>query len=342
MSNDKQYVEQVLAQYNIQAELLQQYGKVWRVGTKNGTFALKKINKHEAYGLFMNIHTMYQRGIQSIVPIYKTNQGYYYVEDQQHVYYLMPWIEAKEEREVDFKDSLLFKELAKLHSLTVQEKEYEEKDITDFYEKTSGEWKRNAERLEKYVDECEKKIYMSPFELQVCTAAHEISLANKFANSQLDTWYEEMKEDKKHRTSFTHGRISFHHFLKDEQGRGYFTSWERSRKAPPANDVVSFYHRYLSTYPLYCDECVDWYYEYQKEFPLRETEQTLALCHLSYPKPFMNVFNGYLENKKNKRNSNEREAVRKLQDSYWLAKNIEYVAGRINQIETQKKNSAQT
>lgn len=173
------------------------------------------------------------------------------METVTDAYYLMPWVEDQEEREVDFKDSLMFKELAKLHSMTVKEKEYQEEDITSFYNKLSEEWKKEQQELERFVDNCEKKLYMSPFELQVCTYAHEISLAQKFSLEKLESWQEAVTETKKHRVAMTHGRVSFHHFVKDTEGRGYFISWERAKQAPPANDIISFYQRYLRTYPLF-------------------------------------------------------------------------------------------
>lgn len=332
-------LEELVSQYGISAEYVEQHGDVWRVSTKKGAFALKKIRKEHAYPLFRNIHALYQRGIKTIVPIYQTNQGYYFIENYADAFYLMPWIEDEEERELDFKDSLMFKELAKLHSMTVQEREYEEEEITTYYDRVSGEWSKEQEELEKFVDKCEKKIYMSPFELQVCTYAHEISLAQKFSMQKLDGWQEAMKESKRHRVAMTHGRVSFHHFVKDTEGRGYFISWERAKQGPPTNDLISFYHRYLRTYPLYCDDCIEWFYDYQKGFSLQEHEKDLTLSYLSYPKPFMQAVHTFQQpNDQARKHISERDLVKRVQSSYWMAKNIEYVAGRINQIEEQNKN----
>lgn len=339
MMTQEYNLDELLNQYGVTAEYVEKHGEVWRVATKNGTFALKKIRKEHAYPLFMNIHSLYRRGIKTIVPIYQTKQGYYFIENYSDAYYLMPWIEDQEERELDFKDSLMFKELSKLHSMTVKEKEYEEEQITDFYDRLSGEWTKEQEELEKFVDECEKKTYMSPFELMACTYAHEISLAQKFSLQKLDSWQEEIKETKKHRVSMNHGRVSFNHFVKDTEGRGYFISWERAKHGPPANDLISFYQRYLRTYPLYCDDCIDWFYEYQKGFSLQGHEKNLTLGYLSHPKTFMQTIQHFQQPRTQQRKPvSERELVKRLQGSYWMAKNIEYIAGRINQIEEQKKN----
>jgi spore coat protein YsxE len=339
MRTEEPNLENILSQYGVRAEFVEKHGDVWRISTKNGAFALKKIPKKHAYPLFMNIHSLYQRGIKTIVPIYQTKQGYYFIEDINDAYYLMPWIEDNEERELDYKDSLMFKELAKLHSMTVIEKEYEEAEIDDYYERISGEWTKEREDLEKFVDDAEKKIYMSPFELQVCTYAHEVSLAHKFSLQKLENWQEAIKESKQHRVAMTHGRVSFHHFVKDTEGRGYFISWERAKQGPPTNDIISFYHRYLRTYPLYCDDCIDWFYEYQKGFSLQTHEKDLTLSYLSNPKSFMQTLQlSQQPPDHSRRTISERELVKRLQSSYWMVKNIEYVAGRINQIEEQNKN----
>ena len=345
MQTNEQSVEEIVYQYGINPEYVEQHAGVWRVATNKGAFALKKIKKEQAYPLFRNIHSLFQRGIKTVVPIYQTRQGYYFIESYSDAYYLMPWIEDNEERELDFKDSLMFKELAKLHSMTVQEKEYPEEEITAFYNRISEEWTKEQEDLEKFVDVCEKRLYMSPFELQVCTYAHEISLAQKFSLQKLENWQEAVKETKKHRVAMTHGRVSFHHFVKDTEGRGYFISWERAKQAAPANDIISFYQRYLRTYPLFCDDCIDWFYEYQKGFSLQEYEKDLTLSYLSHPASFMQAVEQFQQppNPNQRRAISERELVKKIQGSYWQAKNIEYVAGRINQIEEQNKNKeAQT
>ncbi|CAG9619521.1 spore coat protein YsxE [Sutcliffiella rhizosphaerae] len=332
-------IEELIYQYGMIPEFIEQHGGVWRVATKNGAFALKKIKKESAYPLFRNIHSLFQRGIKTVVPIYQTRQGYYFIESMNDAYYLMPWIEDEEEREVDYKDSLMFKELAKLHSMTVSEKEYPEEEITNYYNNLSRNWTKEEQELERFVDSCEKKLYMSPFELQVCTYAHEISLAQKFSQKKLEDWQEAVKETKKHRVAMTHGRISFHHFVKDTDGRGYFISWERAKQAAPANDIISFYQRYLKTYPIFCDDCIDWFYDYQKGFSLQDYEKDLTLSYLSHPASFMQAVNQYQQPKNMRgRFHSERELVKKIQDGYWMAKNIEYVAGRIHQIEEQKKN----
>ena len=337
-TNSEQYAENILMQYGVKPELLQKYSNnVWRVGTKAGNYALKKIDKSRAYSLFMNIHSLSQRGVGSVVPIYKTQQGYYFVEDYSDSYYLMPWVEHQEEREVDYKDSLMFKQLANLHRQTVEEKDYELEAITSFYEKTKIDWRQEEDKLAMFVNDCEKRIYMSPFELQVCTYSNEIRNAQRFALQKLETWYEEIKEIKKHRTSTNHGGVSFHHFVKDEGGRGYFLSWERAKKGAPANDLITFYHRYLRTYPMYCDDCIDWYFEYNKAFPLKDHEKALAFAYLAYPRSFIQVLNSFIEDTRLKRKKGDRQYVTRLTQSYWLAKNIEYVAGRMNQIEEQKK-----
>ncbi|WP_216647487.1 spore coat protein YsxE [Bacillus sp. THAF10] len=340
---NNQNVEELIYHYGMIPEFIEQHGRVWRVATKNGAFALKQIKKEHAYPLFRNIHSLFQRGLKTVVPIYQTRQGHYFVETVTDAYYLMPWVEDQEEREVDFKDSLMFKELAKLHSMTVKEKEYQEEDITSFYNKLSEEWKKEQQELERFVDNCEKKLYMSPFELQVCTYAHEISLAQKFSLEKLESWQEAVTETKKHRVAMTHGRVSFHHFVKDTEGRGYFISWERAKQAPPANDIISFYQRYLRTYPLFCDDCVDWFYDYQKGFGLQDSEKSLTLSYLSHPGNFMQSIRRFQTQNDLRQKLSERELVKSVQGSYWLAKNIEYVAGRINQLEEQSKNKeAQT
>ena len=92
-SNQHADTEAVLRQYALQVEYIQDFGRVKKVYSDRGTFALKSISPHVGIDFIRNVQTLYQRGYNRIVPIYQTMDGRYAVLYHNKLYYLMPWLD---------------------------------------------------------------------------------------------------------------------------------------------------------------------------------------------------------------------------------------------------------
>ena len=106
----------------------------------------------------------------------------------------------------------LFRELARLHSLSVHEIKVNKEERKEHYEKTIENLEREEEFLEGYLEACERKIYMSPIELMFCSYYHDMSQALKYSKKRLTEWYEATKEQEKARVVIIHGKIANEHF----------------------------------------------------------------------------------------------------------------------------------
>lgn len=325
----------ILKEYNIHPLFIEEHGNVKKVFTNRGTYALKTI-KNKLNAQFPTLlQFLYKQGYTRAVPIFPTLDGRYVVNNDNQYYYLMPWLENITPNEREDRHQELFKELARLHLYSAQEIPMKEKDnITKHYETIKNEWDSRDHYFEAFVQECEKKWYMSPFELMFCTYYYETSLASKYARAQLDKWKELMDERDSYRTVLTNGNVSITHFLYDETGKGYLTNFENAKMASPINDLVGFYYRTLKTYPILCDDCFKWFQIYRSYFPLKEDEIYLFLSYLTYPEPIFKVVHNYIT-KPNKKS--EQEYVKLLQRAYWLNKNIEYFASKIVEEEQRRK-----
>ena len=242
----------------------------------------------------------------------------------------MPWLANEEKGDY----AKLFRELARLHTTSAREIKVNTEERKSHYEKSIEELEREEEFLEGFIKECEKKIYMSPFELQFCMHYHTISHALSFSKRKLKEWYEETKENEKARIVIVHGNVADDHFLYDQKGYGYFINFEKSTIGSPIHDLLPFMVRSLRGYPKQAEDLIEWLYTYFKFFPLKEEEMLLFQSYLSQPSFMIKRTEGLFREGKNR---NERKAVKKLQREYWLLKNIEYVVSRIDEIERQKK-----
>jgi hypothetical protein len=60
-----------------------------------------------------------------------------------------------------------------------------------------------------------------------------------FSSSELDTWFNMVKNQNKKRVCLIHNNLSLEHFIKNEQD--YLISWDEARIDSPVLDLVKFY-----------------------------------------------------------------------------------------------------
>ncbi|MFE8703426.1 spore coat protein YsxE [Cytobacillus sp. FJAT-54145] len=329
----------ILKHYSIKPHFVENFGKVQRVYSDKGVYSLKKISPHHGTDFIRNIQYLFQRGYNRIVPVYPTIDGRYAVLHNQNLYYLMPWLPNEEKENRTERHEQLFRELARLHTLSVREVSINKEEKEEHYEHTIQTWEKETEFVDGFIEECERKWYMSPFELLFCLYYQDISQALQYSTRKFKEWYENTKENTKARAVITHGKISPEHFLYDDRGYAYFINFENSKEGSPLQDLLPFLSRYVNTLPKQCEECVTWIYNYFKYFPLKEDEMLLFLSYFAHPGPILRVLEQY--HKSSNKNKNERKLVQSLQKQYWLLKNTEYIIMRIEEIEREKKAEAE-
>jgi spore coat protein YsxE len=324
----QQDINRIVKHYGLNAEYVGRYGKVYKIYTGQGIFALKKIAPQNGMGFIRHVQSLYQRGYNRIVPVYPALDGRYGVLYNGALYYLMPWLPNEEKEARGEKHQKMFRELARLHSLSVKDTEISIEKRREYYEETLSRWYGQQDFLEEFLERCEEQVYMSPFALLYCTFYNETNQALKFSIRQLENWYEQSKEMEKARTVTIHGKISTEHFLYDERGLGYFTNFELAKNAAPFYDLLPFLSRTLDSYPSRFDDCVDWVKTYFSYFPLKEDEKSLFFSYLAYPAPIIQTVEEYFANEGKR---HEARAVAKLQEKYWRMKNTEYVVMQLSQ-----------
>ncbi|MBP3038245.1 spore coat protein YsxE [Bacillaceae bacterium Marseille-Q3522] len=331
-------VKPILTYYGIEPHFVERFGKVHKIYGNNGTFALKKIEPQHGTDFIRHVQTLYQKGYHRIVPIYPTTDGRYAVLHERSLYYLMPWLPNEERENRAERHRLLLRELARMHTLSVQEVKVSKEERTEHYEKMTLVYEKEQQFIDEFISECERKVYPSPFELLFCLSYHDINQALTYAKNKLGDWFEASKDAEKVRTVLTHGKLSTEHFLYDDRGYGYFSNFEKTRQGAPFQDLLPFLAKTLKTYPKQSEETIDWLYTYFKFFPLKGEEMSLFLSYFAHPGPIMKVAERYY---KAENRVNERKYTEQLEKQHWLLKNSEYVIMRVNEIEQQKKQAQQ-
>ncbi|WP_442595284.1 spore coat protein YsxE [Neobacillus sp. D3-1R] len=330
-----QELNPVLKHYDIRTSFIEKFGKIYKIYSNKGTFALKQIPVHHGIDFIRQVQYLYQRGFNRIVPIYPSLDGRYAILHQNSLYYLMPWLANDEKEDRSKRPQQMFRELARMHTLSQKELTVNKEERTEHYENTKQQWDKEAELLEGFVETCEKKVYMSPFELQFCLYFQETKMAQQFALKKLEEWYEATKDLEKARSVINHGKVSMEHFLLDENGYGYFSNFENAKLGSPIHDVLPVLHRALKGQPRQSEEAITWLYDgYFKYFPFKEEEKHLFFSYFAYPTPMIRLIKEYIQVKGKK---NEFKFSKRLQRKYWHMKNTEYVVMRMTEIEMKAK-----
>ncbi|WP_042459251.1 spore coat protein YsxE [Neobacillus dielmonensis] len=337
-SNRLERITPILQYYQIEPYFVEEYGSIQKVYSNKGTFALKKISPSTGTDFIRHVHYLYQKGYNRIVPIYPTMDGRYAVLHDNDLYYLMPWMANDFSENRQSQTTQLFRELARLHTLSAKEVTISKEERTEHYEKTIQQLDKHQEFLDGFIDVCEKKTYMSPFELLYCLYYNEISQALRFSKSKFEEWYEQTKDNEKARMVVVHGKLSHDHFLYDDRGYGFFINFENARYGSPIHDLLPYMSRALNTSPKRNDEVIDWVHHYYKYFPFKSDEKLLFYSYLAYPIPILQAAEKFYRKQRPK---NELKFVRQLQHRYWQLKNTEYVVMRMSEIDAQQQAAAQ-
>ncbi|MBY0123975.1 spore coat protein YsxE [Bacillus sp. S/N-304-OC-R1] len=332
--NRLQRVAPILRHYGVEPNFVEDLGKVQKIYSNKGVFALKKIDPKQGGEFVRYVQSLYQKGYNRIVPIFPTLDGRYAVLHENELYYLMPWL-INEINEISYeRHHQLFRELARLHTLSASEIKISKEDRSEHYEKTLLEREKEQEFLTGFMEACELREYLSPFELMFVLSYNDISMALNYSINKLKDWYEKTKDHEKARIVTVHGKISTDHFLYDDRGYGYFSNFERAKEGSPLHDLLPFLSRTLKTYPKRSEECIEWIYTYLKYFPLRDDEMLLFQSYFAHPGAVVRAAETYF---KNPYSHNERKILHHYQKQYWLLKNTEYVLSRMEEIERQKQ-----
>jgi spore coat protein YsxE len=329
-------IKPLLNDYEIEPEYTEEISrKAIKVYTDSGAYVLKKLSKKFNPAFADSLTNLEEQRFSSYVPIVKNRHQQFVSQYNGEFFYLMPWLPNETDEELDARHQYLFKEVANIHSRTKKEIKLNGQEATGHFETLMKRWEESKAVYEAFVEQCEQRLYLSPFELQAATYFIEVSRAIDFSIKKLEEWSEKMKEKEQTRVVLNHGKISAHHFLYDENGTGYLTNFEQARYAAPIDDILLFMNRTAQTYPTQCADCVNWFYTYQKGFPFTEEEMLLFLSYLAYPERICRNIKRYAQSTKPPQS--ELESNKQLLKSYWHFKNMEYIVMKVVEIEEKKK-----
>jgi len=323
-----------LKRYRIEADYIEELGKVKKIYTKKGTFALKRTAyTEEQRNQFLKVvQSLHGRGYRHVVPIFPTDEGKYLLRDHQYDYYLMPWLESKRSTPEDSYGDLM-REAARMHAVTEIKGKANQPYLLHFYEQSKLKLDRRKLDYERFIEKSEKKVYMSPFELLFCTYFIQFMRIEDAALDLLENWYETVKEKKQDRISICHGNLTPKHLVYDENRKGHLINFEKTFTASPIYDLLHFYRKLLYRYPQKSANAIQLYSEYNRYNRLTEDERLLLFYYLAQTEKIQRLIYQYQSNSQ----ASEKDMVVKLQRSIWQMQASHTFITQINEAIQQEK-----
>lgn len=286
----------VLFQYDLYPNHIESFGKVVKVETNHGTFALKKttMSREEADWFIYVIRRLDRIGFPFVVPVLPTKYGDYIVIDGEFIYYLMPWYEDHQQFSHAIQpEETMIEELAKLHGLTEKTQDGDLESLDASFQSLKNRWDTRKLEAEKYRDTIEQHTYYSPFELTLLTHFERTSLMAQQAEVHLQKWLEQSKEKKKFRSVLCHGKPKRSHTRFDEYGTAYFLNFEKAVLDTPARDLALLFRHFFQIRPWDEVEGQHWLNIYEKHFAFFDEEKQLFISYLAFPENIYQMIDHY-------------------------------------------------
>ncbi|MGJ9383040.1 spore coat protein YsxE [Salipaludibacillus sp. CF4.18] len=291
-------IRAILFHYDLFPQKLEAIGKIVKVETRYGTFALKqtKMTREEGEWFIHVIRRLDRMNYPFVVPIIPTKYGDYLAMDDHSTYYLMPWYEDHHEfRHPVQPEETLIEEIAKLHGLTERVQDYSEESILESYNHLKKRWDLRKLEVEKFVDRIEAHTFYSPFEMAFLTHFERVSQMAKEAERNLDLWLEKAKELKSYRSVLCHGRVKRNHALFDPYGAAHFINFEKAVLDSPARDLATLFRHFFHEEPWNDIDGLHWLAIYEKQFALFDDERHLFISYLAFPESIYQMMDHYVK-----------------------------------------------
>lgn len=177
----------------------------------------------------------------------------------------------KEQKALD-----MIKLVSSLHLKTSYEKSVTEDKYKEIYENLDNNLNYYKNEYNKYIDEFEGEIYMSPSHYLFMRNSSKLLAQIAFCKSKLDDWYESVKEKRTTRVALIHNNLCLDHFIKGEKEA--LLSWDKSTSDTPILDIYGFYQKEALNLDFSSLLSV-----YKKYYPLNPEEFDLLLIMLCMP-----------------------------------------------------------
>lgn len=202
-------------------------GKCTILETTSGNFVIKK--KPSNKDLYSIFNYLKSRNFSYFPDIYNDTRDdtyiYEYIEDKNII---------NPQKSED-----LINLVGLLHAKTSFNKEVTEEKYKEIYENIKNNILYLRDYYLKYYNLFLTDIYMSPAKYEFVRNYSKITAALSFSETELDNWYDLVKDKSSERLSLIHNNLSLDHYIRSD--KDYLISWDEAKFDTPILDLVKLY-----------------------------------------------------------------------------------------------------
>ncbi|WP_156291203.1 protein kinase family protein [Oceanobacillus salinisoli] len=307
-----EYLKFVLQAYNIYTNKIHEVTpRLFKVNDHQQAYALKRsaltdkdIRNWEGVYRLANA-----KNLDTVLPVYLTKDGQFFFRHNNSIYYVSPWVEETNHKRNKTWISNFYETLADVHNKTKRTQKLPMEKVSTPFTSFQSFCNNAKNHLLTFVQQFEKKRYMSPFELLVCTQFRDIEYACTEADKRIHRFLNDHEGDEiKWNYSLCHRNLNATHIKKS-----YFVNWEHARYDNPVMDLVIFFHQEIGHFNPASDLFIDLFPSYTKINELTLPELQLLSIYLLSPGEYMQTIHHYMNNM---RTESMVQYVTKLQYQY--------------------------
>lgn len=185
----------------------------------------------------------------------------------------------------------LIKTISSLHNKTSFNKEVSKETYKKIYDSMMGYINYLEEYYNKLLITMEYSDFPSPSETLLLENYYKLEEVLIFLKSEIDNWFNMVKDKTKQRVCLNHGKLELSHLIKND--KNYLISMDETNFSSPINDLVRFYHKEWERVEF--SSLLDLYL---KHTTLNADEMKLLIINITIPKKvefidseYMNVAN---------------------------------------------------
>lgn len=317
--SDQNHLGSIFFQYDLYPDRIESTGKVKKLFTSRGKFALKQTTMTSSEREWFDhvLHRLKELNFSNYVPIYPTKFGDDVVVADGQTYYLMPWVEEASSGG-STKEKALIEDVAAIHALTEKEQTYSRQLLANSYRSLLEKWHSQEREMERFAKEAEKSTFLSPFQFTFVSNYPRTRRLVKESKQHLSDWYDMCERKQNIRGVLCHGKLSAAHFILRREG-GQLFNFERAVIDTPVRDLAVFFRKTilfeeestLSTQQLLA--C------YENRFSLLDEEKSLLASFLVYPEYVYLLMKEYHINAQER---TESEYVQRLEKAFAVLKRL--------------------
>lgn len=323
-------MREIVMQYGLTALEVEQHGdRLFKVYTNHGAVAVKRTSLEESQlDSWLEAYKMANtHRLKSIIPLYVTTNQQFYVKRQEGIFYAMPWMEERHRDTPTYHFESLYTCLGEIHHRTSTAKVVKQEDFENYVEGQKNKIRTYKNTLESALEKFEKRHYMPPIELQICTHFHDILRVFELSEEWGERFLEDIEEDKLIRTSLCHGNVKASHFIYDNN-QSCFINWERATVNNPVYDLTNYYWNLLRYHDAPVEQLIKAFHSYEDQYPLLNSERSLFAMFLLNPEHYMEQVNEYVNGARSK---GQPFLIQKLERTYFVLQHGLHIQEQLQQ-----------